>query len=277
VRESMTGKDIVSAGVQLPTTSDSKGFKLDVAGIPIPLKRTFAALDRLVALPVEALGDYVEKKLKGNVDSHVEAVQKKRRKKGKKENVENPSVKTTKRIASWAESASEVDPEEKDFSALWRALLNEILDEKDDAEDLMAIVKNARASDIRYFLECYAKNHPEHGFRSARKILEIFKFGKDEEISDRLKANGLVRRTFSNSLLVTTLILTLTPVVLAIGSGFLNSARWDSAKVPALEIVLGYMFITLIGISALAFNLKRPTELGKRLCDLYNQYVDDRD
>src|SRR5258708_18669145 len=83
------------------TTHHTPGFTLNLAGVPIPLRRTFAAIDRLFAIPIEVAGDALEKKMKDNLDSHVENVQKTRRKKGRKTSVENPSPKKTKAIAAW--------------------------------------------------------------------------------------------------------------------------------------------------------------------------------
>ena len=71
----------------------SRALSINVAGIPIPLRRTFGALDRLLAIPIEALGDTLERKMKANVDQHVEAIQKSRKRKGKQEMLKEPSPK----------------------------------------------------------------------------------------------------------------------------------------------------------------------------------------
>jgi hypothetical protein len=106
-------KESGSSGVR----SDSRGLSVNLAGLPVPLRRTFGALDRLLALPIEAVGDALEKKLKGNVESHVDAVQKKRVRKGKKEKIVDLSPKTAKEMGEWATAAAEVDPDDKDLSA----------------------------------------------------------------------------------------------------------------------------------------------------------------
>ncbi len=155
-------KEIITTGAGVSSTSDSKSFRIDIAGIPIPLKRTFGALDRLIATPIEALADVLEKRLASNIASHVEAVQKERSRRGKKVKFENPSPRTTKAIGDWAAGASEVDPKEKDLSAVWRAVLDEILEGGDSSEDLLRIVKLLPNSDIRYFLQCYTRNIPDN-------------------------------------------------------------------------------------------------------------------
>src|ERR1700730_12548746 len=143
------GKEVV------PASHGGKGFSIDIAGIPIPLKRTFGALDKLIAVPIEVLADAIEKKLKSNLDEHVDTVKKERKKKGKTDTVKNPPIKTTKQIADLGPSASEIGPGEADMSAVWRSILDEILDGRDEADDLLRIVKTASSSDIRLFLERY--------------------------------------------------------------------------------------------------------------------------
>jgi hypothetical protein len=114
------------------------------------------AIDRLFAIPIEVAGDALEKKLKGNLDEHVENVQKARRRKGKKDNLDNPSVKTTRAIADWARRAAEIDVEEVEPSSLWEALLDAIMDDEVRGERLLAIVRNAQPDDIRLVLARYA-------------------------------------------------------------------------------------------------------------------------
>lgn len=141
-----------ASGVHMPNAPASHvpGFTINLAGVPIPLRRTFAAIDRLFSIPIEVLGDTLEKKMKGNVDAHVEAVQKKRKKRGKNEKIDDPSPKVTRTIADWAINASGVEPEDKDMSALWEAVLDAIMDDEDEGEQLLKIVKEANRSDIRY-------------------------------------------------------------------------------------------------------------------------------
>jgi len=244
-----------TSSVLVPVGSASKGFRLDIAGIPIPLKRTFGALDRLIATPIEALADSLERKLKANIDSHVEAVRKKRRKRGKTETISDPSVKMTKALGEWATSASEIDPEEQELSALWRSVLDEILEGREDADDLLRAVKALANSDILFFIRVYTK---------ARLLqLPVIAFGKYDVILNRLRAHGLVARTVSTLLLVWFAV---TLAFFFFGAVTVTGVRLGEFGVMATGLTLA---ISIILVS----NVHRPTILGRKLCRLYKIYA----
>src|SRR4051794_8399715 len=111
---------------------DSGGLIEAIAGLPIPLKKAGAAIDRLISVPFNVWADQLDAKMRGNTEKHVEAVQKKRTKNGKKTTAEDASVKAAKSIAEWTTAAAEVDENDKQLSAVWRGLLDAILDDRED-------------------------------------------------------------------------------------------------------------------------------------------------
>jgi hypothetical protein len=252
-----------------PTTSHhTPGFTLNLAGIPIPLRRTFAAIDRLFAIPIEVAGDALEKKMKGNLDSHVENVQRTRRKKGKKENVENPSPRTTKAIADWARRAAETDAEEPTLSSLWEALLDAIMDDEADGERLLSIVKDAQPGDIRFFLAKFAG-------APGRRLGEAAQWS-------RLESLGLVKRLLSSYNVITLCI------IVSVGLYAINDLA-PHRVIGALAISKTAEFFRTIadygipigGLFAIAFFIlfimHEPTKLGRDLCDRYQKYKRERD
>jgi hypothetical protein len=255
-------------GHKLPvSTHASTGLTLNIGGIPIPLRRTFGAIDRLIAVPIEALADVVESKIKKNLDSHVDAVQKARKAKGKKEKLADPSVRTTRAIAEWATAAAEVDPDEEDASAVWRSVLDEILEGGDDAEDLLRIVKALPSSDIRFFIEAYARSP-----RPTLAMHDLFNFSGDDAILSRLKTYGLITKTFSPSLLFSFIGLTGGSLLFAYIAAS-NTMRWDNLP-PTFQMTVAFGALIFAGALVMVFNLYRPTALGKHLCRLYAVYAD---
>jgi hypothetical protein len=111
-------------------------------------------LYRLFAIPIEVAGDALEKKMKPT--SHVENVQRTRRKKGRKETVENPSPRMIKAIADRARRAAETDAKEPTLSSLWEALLDANMENEAEGERLLPIVKDAHRGNIRFFLSKFA-------------------------------------------------------------------------------------------------------------------------
>lgn len=206
----------VSASVSPPTAHSAHGFTLNLAGVPVPLRRTFAAIDRLFAIPIEVAGDALEKKMKGNLDSHVENVQKTRRKKGKKDSLENPSLKTTRAIIDWSRRAAEVDADEPSLASLWEALLDAILDDEAEGEKLLALVRDAQPGDIRFFLAKFAD-------APGRRVGEAAWW-------NRLENLGLVKRLLSSYNVITLCI------VVAVGLYAINDlAPYRVIGQPALD------------------------------------------
>jgi hypothetical protein len=151
----MSDDDEPKGGLPVTSAGESqKGFHVNLPGLPIPLRRTFGAFDRLLALPIEAAADSLEKKLRGNVDAHVEAVQHKRVRAGKRKRLADPSTETVRAMAEWSVSASEIDPDkERELSAVWRGILDEIMDEREDGSELMRMVQSVPKSDVRFLIE----------------------------------------------------------------------------------------------------------------------------
>jgi hypothetical protein len=246
----------------------SKNVSVNIAGISIPFRRAISAVDRLVALPVEALSDFLENKLKGNIDSHIDAVQEKRTRFGKPDKLAKPSVKTVKAVGEWAASAAEVDPQEKDLSAVWRAVLDRILDEKDDAEELLRIMKSLPTSDIRYFLRCYS--HIEGSDTTTTFIFGLSNFlvdlASDHVSVSRLKQSGLLTGLVRVPL-ITVLVVTSGILFYAAISGF-GSRPWNT---DALQLIVEFGGLAALVLFVLS-RLHKPTPLGKRLCDGVREY-----
>jgi hypothetical protein len=246
---------------------------IDVGGFQIPLKRTLAALDKLIATPIEVLADAVEKKLKDNLDSHVEAVKRKREQRGKKEKIAKPSVKTTKAIGEWATAAAEVDMEDRDLSAVWRAVLDEILDERRDGEDLLRIVKSTPSSEIRFFLKRFGPRKEEmriSDLAGPYKSLYSSRIFWELDPIKRLRDQGLLRPLISASMFavgaaIVTIYLYFTKTVM--DAFFQNPFDWRLA----VPLLIASMLVYFVPLRL----LYRPTELGERLRDLYEQYRQD--
>jgi hypothetical protein len=248
----------------LPETHAGKAFTLNVAGIPIPLRRTFGAIDRLISIPIEALADAVESKFKGNLNSHVEAVQTRRSKKRKKTKIDDPSVKTTKAIADWAVGAGAVEQADKELSALWRTILDKIMENEDEGEDLLRVVQSLSNADLRYFLNRFA---------GMRTILARFGQIAPEGTIERLRSAGLIYRPVSLSLLFGA------SIIMFIAFSFVRSFYQIILSPFVISVVQGHGFIsTLLAIGAAAVALlfllrHSPTQAGDRLSDLYREYL----
>jgi hypothetical protein len=261
------GKDIVPTGAGPPLLPEHKAFRVDLSGFPIPMRRTFSALDRLVALPFEALGDRLEQSLKSNLDGHVDAVQKNRTKRGKKARVDDPPLKMAKMILEWAESASDVGPEEKELSAFWRAVLDEILDEDDEAAELIQVVRSLRKSDVRFFLRRFV----QPTWRN--RVLPFLDSFTSRDAIARLQTAGLVDRATS--------LLFMIAAALGVGLAMnLVSRRFPGAfdflnvGSPYAEIFfLGGLPIVLL-LSIVSLCVRSPTEFGTKLCNRYREYLD---
>jgi hypothetical protein len=132
---------------------------MDITGLPIPLKRTGAAVDRIFALPIEALGDWVERQFKSNLESHVEAVRTSRGRRGKKIEIEeaNISIEKVKSVHEWSEKAKEIDADDVVLSAAWRAALDQLLDNDGAEDDLLRRLTALPNATMRYFFEHYGK------------------------------------------------------------------------------------------------------------------------
>jgi hypothetical protein len=245
-------------------------FTLNLAGVPVPLRRTFAAIDRLFAIPIEVAGDALEKKLKTNLDSHVENVQMTRRKKGKKENVENPSLKTTRAIAEWARRAAEIDTEERDLSSLWEALLDAIMDDAAEGERLLAIVKEAQPSDIRFFLARFVDSPPRFGGVFGRMSAEPGQWGRLEGlglVGRILPANGLATLCIIAAVALYT-IDDLAPLRI-IGAPQLSTTASFFRTIGDYGIPLGGLFAICFYMGYVVYE---PTKLGRELRERYLKY-----
>jgi hypothetical protein len=249
----------------LSETHTGKGFTVNLAGVPIPLRRSFAALDRLIALPLEALGDRMEGKFKNNLNSHVEAVQTKRSVKGKKAQLDDPSVKTTRAITEWAAQAGGVEPEDKELSALWRTILDKIMENEDEGEDLLRIVQSLSNADVRYFLNRFAKK---------RTLVGYFTLVTPEGAADRLHSAGLILRPVNVPFLFGSAILLLVVFSFLRSLMPINISLAFISLGPKTNSVINALFV-MVAAAGLIFFLKySPTTIGARLCELYREYHD---
>lgn len=187
-------KSIEDGSLEKSADQESRKVRFEIAGIPIPLRRTFGAIDRLFALPIEALADTLESKIKSNIQQHLDAVQKVRKKRGAKQqlNQKDISIGAARSIAKWAEAASDIGPDQKELSSAWQAILDRLLSNPDDAEELLDAVQSVPRSDLRVFLDSYTFPYG----RFSRLIFPLI----DDEAIQRLRACGLLRRTLSNTM-----------------------------------------------------------------------------
>jgi hypothetical protein len=237
---------------------DSGGLIEAITGLPIPLKKTGAAIDRLISVPFNVWADQLDAKMRGNTEKHVEAVQKKRTKKGKKTTAEDASVKAVKSIAEWTTSAAEVDESDEQLSAVWRGLLDAILDDRDDPEELLRIVRSTSPSDFRLFLK--------QGQTPVGLLL------MNNATVDRLKANGLIEAFMPRTLFFIILVFSGTAVLL-----------WTQMQTRSLESLDKFPLPTVVyAVSALLpivffWVSMRPSRQGRRLLSLYREYRSDKD
>ena len=261
----MSSKEKSGGGLPaLAPESGPKTWSVNLAGIPIPLRRTFGAIDKLISIPLEALGDKIEKKMKSNVDAHVEAVQETRKKRGKKKSVDDPSIRTTMNIGEWASIAAEIDPSEETLSAVWRSILDQILDDQDTASELLQIVKRSRPSDIRTFIDRFAERRDTYVLRGLIRT---------DNAETRLKDEGLIERPYDSftALFITMVVAIYSGIayVLLQRFGFRGDspyAGWLSS--PFVLIILAVFMI----INVAMYRLYRPTMLGYRLIEFYGDY-----
>lgn len=188
---------------------------------------------------------------------------KRRKAKGKRESIQDPSVKTTKRLAEWAAAASEVEPEDIELSAMWRSILDSILDSEDESEQLLRVVKALPGSDIRIFLnQCDSPTSVMQAFR------KIFAPVSDAAL-DRLRAQGLIRRVVGYPFMT---------AAAAMGGLFWF---YFNAWVGKLEEFLSPPFLlamvaTFAFILAPILRLHNATALGRRLHRLYKEYLNEK-
>jgi hypothetical protein len=231
---------------------DPGGLIEAITGLPIPLKKTGAAIDRLISVPFDVWADQLNAKMRGNTEKHVDAVQKKRAKKGKKTTAEDASVKAAKSIAEWTTSAAEVDESDEQLSAVWRGLLDAILDDRDDPEELLRIVRATSPSDLRLFLK---QGHP------------VGLLLMNNATVDRLKATGLVEAFMPRMLFFMILVFSGTAVLL-----------WTQMQTRSLESLDKFPLQTVTyAVSALLpivffWVSMRPSRQGRRLLSMYREY-----
>jgi hypothetical protein len=229
-----------------------------VTGLPIPLKRTAAAIDRLISVPFNVWADQLDAKMRGNTEKHVEAVQKKRTKKGKKTTAEDSSVRAAKSIAEWTEVAAEIDEKDEQLSAVWRGLLDAILDDRDDPEELLRIVRSTSPSDLRLFL--------------ARGRTPIGLLLANNAAVDRLKANGLVESFMPRTVFFLMLVFAGTAVLYATLIQSKSLDRMDQFPVQSVALSVSALLpLAFFWVSS------RPSRQGKRLIALYREYLSNND
>ncbi|SFJ53931.1 hypothetical protein [Bradyrhizobium sp. cf659] len=239
--------------------SDALGAAVNaVTGVPIPLKRTGAAIDRLISVPFNVWADQLDAKMRGNTENHVQAVQKKRTKKGKKTSAEDVSVKAAKSIVEWTEASAEVDEKDEQLSAVWRGLLDAILDDRDDPEELLRIVRRTAPSDLRLFLT--------RGRSPVGLLLS------NNAAVDRLKANGLVESFMPKTIFFLLLVFSGTAVLYATLIQSKSLDRMDQFPVYSVALSMSALLpLAFFWVSS------RPSKQGKKLILLYREYLSIKD
>jgi hypothetical protein len=168
--------------------SNSKGLRIELGGLPLPLKRTGRALDRLLAVPVEKLGDWVEQSLTHNIDEHVAAVEGRARKQKRVSDQETIfSLNELAAMREWASKAGLYDASDPQMAAAWRAALDKLLSKDRSAEELISSLTAMPASSVRIFVERYGK--PRKFGRHPRRLALL-----PAEAAKQLIAAKLVRR-----------------------------------------------------------------------------------
>jgi hypothetical protein len=148
-------------------------------------------------LPFEAFYRFIEEKLNSNAKDHIEKVQQRRKKSGKKTEIDEAdmSVEKAQLVFDWVDGASRIDPHERDLASVWRALLDKILDDQHDAEELLHAVQTVSRSTLRFFVEAFAKTHARLSWSPIRRIGA--QFTRQEDIKKLADAKLLRQSTAS--------------------------------------------------------------------------------
>ncbi|UGA46713.1 hypothetical protein HU230_0011995 [Bradyrhizobium quebecense] len=261
-----------SKGAVVPAAAN---LRLSIPGIQVSLPRTARALDRIVSVPFEGLAGYVEGKFGANVDAHIDAVEQVRKRKGQASKVDNPTIERLERIDNWIANAGKVDPTDPEMSAVWRGVLDEILNDSDDAKELIDVVRGAPRSDIRLFLWNFRRKGRSIFGLSRGDFLVPAKTLDDAEMGvaiERLIRSGLVRRAYSPGV---PLLIAVIGLFSLLGVGWITDEALLATPIQSRAIVR-LMLVTFGGLSVLlagvAYSMKRPTRLGRRLIELYEEY-----
>jgi hypothetical protein len=130
------------------------GGVVKLPGVTIPVPRTFRALDRLLARPLEHLEEYLDKKRAENISAHAKAVDDANPTMPKGD----PSVQQIELLAKWAENASSFSEEDKELAAAWRAALERIKAGDPYSSKIIHALSTLSAADIVAFLNSIPKH-----------------------------------------------------------------------------------------------------------------------
>jgi hypothetical protein len=255
-----------------------KRVRFEVGALPIPLKKTGAAIDRLLSVPIDAAANWVEEKFKSNIDEHVDRVVKSRGKRSKPSKVgkEELSIEKMQSRRSWAAEAGQVDEEDRVLSAAWRAALDRILDQQGEEDDLLRALAGVQRGNLRGFLSRY-------GWQG-RWLLILHRFGDRWNVDASELANARLITRFFNVRVLTLLFIAalfLYPIANFLQYIFVYqpvnvpawiSRRWAAAEdLGLLPWAIGFAVVVVY----LASRIFVPTELGRDLLRRYRIYLDE--
>jgi hypothetical protein len=225
--------------------------------LPIPFKRTFSAIDALVAIPFEELHGLYDKWRNGNAQEHVEAVARRRTKKGKKTKIEKAELsgKKIELISVWMAGASHFGSDEPELGAAWRAALDRILDDTNDAEEILNALNTLPPSTLKLFLDMWRPAGTN--FLSRLRV----QFTNQEEVRKLADAKFLKRTPLSA-------VVPILGIMIGIPYAFLKIEH----KLP-FDLDTAIAGIFLIAVTFLVGLTYRITASGKEFLRIYLEYA----
>jgi hypothetical protein len=183
---------------------ERKATGLTVGGFNIPLTGTLNEIDLLIKRPFAALNRVLDKRRDENAAAHIEVVRKKRASE-KARNIEPNDMPTSfgSALGFWAEEASQVDPADTEQSAIWRAILDNLLSTPREGEDLLEAVKTLSRSQIQTLILHFfqTRMYEAYRWRFVRSVVRFLFFNEKLPhivVSDRhfaaLRRAGLIKR-----------------------------------------------------------------------------------
>jgi len=127
---------------------------IKVPGVTLPVPRTFRAIDRLLARPIERLEEYLDQKRAENISAHVQAVDEATKSLSDDINAE-PTVRQLELLKEWADRAASIGDENPELAAAWRAALDRIQSNDLSSEAIIRALNSLTAADIFDFVTSY--------------------------------------------------------------------------------------------------------------------------
>lgn len=239
----------------------SKSLTINFSGIPIPLRRTFGAIDRLFSVPLETAIEIAKIDANERIASHADEVKKRRKKRVGAEKSPKLSVKMTENIHEWTLMASSVSAEDNNASAILRSLLDIILDDNAMSNDAVRIIKNSNYIDRTYFFNEFGKS--KNANHTVKSILQA----KNTPIIERLVSSGLIERSVRINYLLITLFISFIPVMLYF---FRNFSLIDNQFYLTMIIVFAAIIFSSIN------NMYKLTPIGHYIISIYNEYISEQ-